>query len=117
MNRDEHALLGAATGILVDVWITQRRSAPPSAGRLVLSAIGGSFAGILPDYLEPAYDPNHRRFFHSITFQILCVAGVAGAWSRASRSDEPRIILTSLVYAYLSHLLADALTPKGLPRI
>jgi len=52
-----------------------------------LSGVAGAF---LPDIIEPATSPNHRSFFHSLTFM-----GVAGplVWSRAwhIRDEQVRI--------------------------
>ena len=74
----------------------------------------------LPDMLEPATHPNHRQFFHSVTF-----AGMLGVathkvycWKPDNPADETvRFFLLVCASAYFIHLLLDAGTPKSLPLI
>jgi len=77
------------------------------------AAIGGA-CGALPDIIEPADNPNHRALFHS-----LACAGVLtyGAFSKhtANLRPEDRHTLRIAALSYLSHLLLDSETPKGLP--
>lgn len=72
----------------------------------------------VPDLLEPASHPGHRRFFHSFTFAGLL--GYAGyrvyKWETDGEFEAiVRFALLAGIGAYLIHLLMDARTPKGLP--
>jgi membrane-bound metal-dependent hydrolase YbcI (DUF457 family) len=74
----------------------------------------------LPDWLEPAANPNHRRFFHSVTF----AAAVAYAMGRAYKWETQdswerlaRVAVLAAGAAYLTHLVRDAFTAKSLPLI
>lgn len=89
-------------------------------GKVAAGAFVGYSAGSLPDWIEPALHPNHRKFFHSLFF-----AGVVGAGAYQVYKWEPadfwqsilRVAGLSICGAYLVHLAMDASTPKGLPFI
>lgn len=76
--------------------------------------------GSLPDMLEPAFHPNHRGFFHSVTF----LAGVGYGGYRLYKW-EPEDDFGKLLRwmgmvtcgAIGVHLLMDATTRKSLPLI
>ena len=85
----------------------------PSFGRIFRSALLGGLGGALPDRLEPADTPNHRKFFHSLVVGF----GVAEATRRVLRMPPSnlRSDLLALLSGYGSHLVADAFTPRSLP--
>lgn len=80
---------------------------------LALAGLGGT-VGLLADCAEPATSPNHRAFFHGLTFGG-CVAYAAFGKHTKNLSDEDRLACAMTALAYLSHLALDATTPKGLP--
>lgn len=41
------------------------------SGRTIAVCGGGALCGTLPDLVEPAINPNHRRFFHSVAFAVI----------------------------------------------
>lgn len=89
-NRKQHAVLGAAagvTGYALYSWIKQEEMSLPE---LIGFALSGTVGAFLPDIVEPATNPNHRSFFHSVSF-----IGVAGptAWSSAWRVRDGQIRL------------------------
>ena len=126
-NAKQHAIIGAAVagGLclateLLTAYLTKDESDPRSILQRVswgnvaaFAAVGGAIA-LLPDILEPAVSPHHRQFFHSLAMIGLTGYGILGEhtkqWSPRSRNDA-----TICAAAYLSHLMADGLTPKGLP--
>ena len=77
-----------------------------------LAVSAGILGGVLPDLLEPATNPNHRAFFHS----LLTLAGLA-LLVAAVRDwpEEFNAVFKSFVAGYFSHGLLDLTTPKGLP--
>jgi membrane-bound metal-dependent hydrolase YbcI (DUF457 family) len=116
-NGKTHMLVGAGVGIAVALVDKKKALATHNffTGSLV-----GAFAGKLPDVIEPALNPNHRQFFHSLTF----LAAVSAAWVKAYKwtpdSNLEKIIRCILLIggaSYMSHLVCDATTPKGLPVI
>jgi membrane-bound metal-dependent hydrolase YbcI (DUF457 family) len=91
-----------------------------SLADLFVACGSGVIGGKLPDKLEPALHPNHRKFFHSLLF----AAGVGYAgykvykWGPETDWQKVlRIVLLAVAAGYLSHLLLDSLTPKSLPVI
>jgi membrane-bound metal-dependent hydrolase YbcI (DUF457 family) len=85
---------------------------------LIIAAAIGFVGGLLPDLLEPASNPNHRKFAHSILVAIGLFVVIGLIWrSSESISDEQRLALGSMVVAYLSHLMMDSTTPKCIPLI
>jgi membrane-bound metal-dependent hydrolase YbcI (DUF457 family) len=74
----------------------------------------------LPDILEPALHPNHRRFFHSIAFALAVAYGMRRAYKWEANDAWERFARGVLLVggaAYLAHLARDALTAKSLPLI
>lgn len=83
-----------------------------------------------PDKLEPALNPNHRAFYHSILFGMM-VGGLGYLALQDLRETRnvriaagiKKITLRELIdifwvgasASYLIHLLADGFTPTGLP--
>ena len=76
----------------------------------------GAACGALADELEPAKSPNHRRFFHSFCFGGLVVYGAFGKHSQ-KWSQDVRDAVGAGAFSYISHLVVDSGTPKGLPAI
>lgn len=89
-NRKQHAILGATAGVsgyALYSWIKQEEMSLPE---LVGFALSGTIGAFLPDILEPATSPNHRSFFHSVSF-----VGMAGPpmWSSVWRIRDEQIHL------------------------
>lgn len=89
-------------------------------GKPILDASIAALATNLPDLLEPAIHPHHRQFFHSLACGgLVAYAGIKlyewnpeGEWQKGLR----QLLLIGSA-GYLIHLLADSLTPRGLPLI
>ena len=74
--------------------------------------------GTLPDILEPALHPNHRRFFHSVGFAGLLGYGMYKLYKWETDDEFERFLKGLALVAggsYLVHLAMDASTPKSLP--
>ncbi len=72
----------------------------------------------LPDILEPAVNPHHRQFFHSLAFGGLLIAGGKALYDWQPETDEGRFWRKAGLIglgAYLCHLALDATTPRSLP--
>jgi membrane-bound metal-dependent hydrolase YbcI (DUF457 family) len=114
-------ILGGATGATVNfafqiVRMTNNQDTQFDWGELLLCAAVGGVAGLIPDILELADTPNHRGFFHSITAAALVAYLITGEHT-GKWSDAALAILTAAGGAYLSHLAADATTPKSIDLI
>ena len=115
MNRNNHKIAGALAGAGVHLAHKSRTGQQPTFFGTLFAALAGSIGGTIPDDLEPPDNPNHRGPCHSVS------AGIAllRQWQRLSESGNipPHVkdILESTYAGYMSHLLLDATTPKGLP--
>lgn len=76
----------------------------------------GYFVGSLPDWIEPATNPNHRKIFHSLTAAV-GVGYVAFGEHTKNWTDEARKPVQATALAYISHLAADFTTAKSIPFI
>lgn len=118
MNGKQHALIGAATcGAFCVAKYLSRKSENeaeefPCAEFFGHAAIG-FLLGSLPDLLEPATSPWHRKFFHSVTAGGLVTWGAFGEHSEEWDPDTKTAVQASAI-AYLSHLAADSTTPRSI---
>jgi len=85
-------------------------------------AIGAAAACMpsLPDILEPAVNPNHRKFFHSATFAVGLGYLMHRAYKWEAEGEWERLARVLMLIgggAYLAHLARDAFTAKSLPLI
>lgn len=84
---------------------------------LCLYSVGGAVAGVLPDVLEPATNPNHRSLFHSFTTFSMIIKGNSSIWNESNQTltKDRKVVISILSAAYCSHLITDSFTTKGLP--
>ena len=79
----------------------------------------GALLGKLPDVIEPALNnPHHRQFFHSWVFFGGLSYGVKTLWDMTPQTEMGRLARAAALIAggaYISHLVADAVTPRSLP--
>jgi len=116
-GRNAHAMIGAGVGVGVLVIYKLVKDQKPSFGEFIAAAIGGAAFGLLPDLLEPATDPNHRQFFHSYAAAGLISWANLKVWQNPILLEKDKLHFTLASAGYLSHLLADSGTPKGVPII
>jgi LexA-binding, inner membrane-associated putative hydrolase len=118
-NFNIHAVAGGTTGVVLNVtkqWtqmaILRERSF--DWGEMLAWGAVGVLAASLPDILEPANSPRHRKFLHSLVLGGLILFGIFGKPSRRLREDLRELIVLAGL-GYLSHLALDIVTPAGLP--
>ena len=114
-NAKTHALIAGIAGVGTYALYCRRNRREVRFWGAVGSGLLSAFGGLVPDLIEPAVDPNHRRFFHSVVTGADLACGAVKAQGDQSFSDTLELVTVLLVVGYISHLLADALTPKGLP--
>jgi membrane-bound metal-dependent hydrolase YbcI (DUF457 family) len=83
-------------------------------GKTFLGTALGSFAGILPDLLEPADNPHHRKLFHSKSAGVLLVSSGLNL-NNTKFSLDKKQLLACIFAGYLSRLYKDSQTDMGLP--
>jgi membrane-bound metal-dependent hydrolase YbcI (DUF457 family) len=117
-NSKVHMVIGAVTGMAVNVMLqTGRIALSPSTkfdwGEILVCTAAASAAALLPDVLEPADSPNHRAIFHSVAIGILVAYVMTGKHTR-SWPPITTLLASAAGIGYLSHLAADAFTPKSI---
>jgi inner membrane protein len=71
----------------------------------------------IPDWLEPAVNPHHRQFFHSITFAAMIGGGMYKLSQWETQTEGEKLLKFCLMVAgsaYLAHLAMDACTKRSL---
>lgn len=121
MNGPAHKAIGAAACVAAFAVIDKQPSQQSAAHHPILVALLGAWGGSLPDKLEPAsIGPHHRKFFHSLVSLGAVGYGVYQAYKWEPQTEWEkllRVVLIAVGLGYLSHLIADFTTPKGLPII
>lgn len=112
-----HLVVGAITGLSIALIDNEKHGLIHNP---VVAPALGAFFGKLPDVIEPAFHPNHRQFFHStLTFSAIGL-GTYKAYQWEAETGFEKILRGVMLIAgcsYLSHLVCDSTTPKGLPLI
>lgn len=83
-----------------------------------VNAALAAMATNLPDLIEPATNPHHRQFFHSMLFGSLVASAGVKLYQWQPEEEWENILRQVMLVgcgAYVIHLLADSLTPRGLP--
>ena len=117
-NATTHFIIGAAAGATVNAVMQFGRMAYEPLlkfnwGEFLICTGAAGTAALLPDILEPADSPNHRAFFHSLAMAVIVSYFITG-----KHTGKWPIAISLLVgmagIGYLSHIIADATTPKSI---
>ena len=117
-NFQGHLIGGVVTGGSIDIIRKLKDNKPLEPQEIVILSAEqclGAAGGILPDRLEPAIHPRHRKFFHSILFLGFIAAGLVLLWKNDRIAEWIKWLLTALAMAIIIHLVIDGFTPAGLP--
>jgi len=120
-NAKQHLITGLAVGAVVNAaiqWLdrVEDPGKPFDWGELFVCSLAAGAAALLPDILEPADSPNHRKFFHSLTAAGLVAHAVSGKHTHDYAEPTCRI-LAVLGAGYLSHIALDCTTPAAVDLI
>jgi membrane-bound metal-dependent hydrolase YbcI (DUF457 family) len=119
MNSSEHIWIGIIAFIIYAYFLGNIVS---SINNPWIWGVGAVVIGsIIPDIIEPASSFRHRGLFHSVRalFVMIILFGSTTliALTIAFFSEFSAFYLASCFFlGYMFHLLADAITPMGLPR-
>jgi membrane-bound metal-dependent hydrolase YbcI (DUF457 family) len=114
----QHLLINAVVLTVAEIYTqTQELKKNPEGtfnfGRLLLHVGAGTFAGALPDLIEPSKgQPNHRGFFHSASAAILVWWLVSGKHTHGFSAEVKRLLM-AMGLGYSCHLGADFLFSKA----
>lgn len=118
MNAAAHRITAGAAIFLVMAHqeeVVGENTAWPLAG-----GVAASVLTCLPDRIEPAINPNHRQFFHSLMFAVglgYCFLKIRQLEPESKEGAIIRKIALVGIAAYLVHLALDATTAKSLPLV
>ncbi|HAV92818.1 TPA: hypothetical protein DCW38_06525 [candidate division WOR-3 bacterium] len=122
MDEKTHFKIGAIIGITAStVYLIKQVSHKErldlgDLGTVELLMTGYAVASMLPDIIEPALNPMHRQFFHSVSCLIL-IGLMLYKINDSTLESKSKELLSSLFVGYISHLIADLTTPAGLPLV
>jgi membrane-bound metal-dependent hydrolase YbcI (DUF457 family) len=118
MNRRGHLIIGGIAFLFYQTFINSLNTTVhyPWIFGIFVAVIGS----ILPDKLEPAYTRYHRGICHSHgALSLMTIFFIVSALVVLFSPAFPNLILVYLAscffLGYLFHLLADSVTPAGLP--
>lgn len=109
-NKDKHLPSSALCSGLASLFF-QLKNDDFSFLRLCASTAIGATAGMAPDAIEPATDPNHRKFFHSKLALLLDYLGALTA-TQVELDDYVKEFILAFTVGYGIHLLLDAGTSE-----
>jgi inner membrane protein len=118
MNGPSHRT-ATALSLAAGGFASGRTTEERQAGAL-LGGTGGYIFACLPDWIEPATNPNHRQFFHSVAFGVVLGIGLYKLYKwEPETAIEEVVRVTALVAgaAYFVHLFLDSTTPRSLPLV
>jgi len=116
-NSVDHVTCGACVGAAAYLTFCRMFQRNPTWLGLVGCTVAGSALALGPDLLEPASDPNHRRFFHSLAMLAVLAIGDYKLMTNLTVGDEEKLGLLAASAGYASHLLMDGLSPRSLPAV
>lgn len=111
-----HSAVGCFVGL--STALLDQKSSGEFFQNLILATSTSTVFSKLPDILEPASNPHHRQFFHSLVVLSALGVGVKRIydWETEGKFEAfLRVVLLSAGAGYISHLLLDFTTPRSLP--
>jgi membrane-bound metal-dependent hydrolase YbcI (DUF457 family) len=99
----------------IAIYIIDRTYLDLSMAAMALGVAEAIIVSALPDKAEPGRSSDHRGGFHSWRVLVACLA-ICGLGLYLMPVDLMRYhAIFFLPWGYATHLMADALTPAGLP--
>ena len=116
-NFREHLGLSAVVSAGMYFGMCRYYGRRPALGELLVCEGIGIAAGAAPDIFEPATDPHHRGFGHSVALGTALTKVAITNCNRENGSWQEflKIAVAVASVSYVVHLIADGFTPNGLP--
>jgi len=119
-NASAHRI-GAALGVGgISLAYELQRGEQANLGHPLAATALATLTASLPDILEPATNPHHRQFFHSVAIAAALGYGIYRLYNWQPQEDWKKVAKFSALAiggAYLIHLAMDASTPRSLPLV
>jgi inner membrane protein len=117
-NASQHAVIGGMAGGSTYVAMCSYYKRQARLDELLICIGVGVATAAVPDLLEPALHPHHRQIAHSFTTGgVLAKLATEKCFTNCEWDQLQKIVLAAAIAGYLSHLVADACTPRCLPII
>ncbi len=118
MRKQAHLLIGAVAFLAYTYPLYFLVGIPANA--MLMGFISALFGSVMPDVLEPARTWSHRGFGHSrramrFAASVFAFTAMLGLFQYFDPSLALSYIISGFFLGYALHLLADALTPAGIP--
>lgn len=116
-NAKEHLLISGVASAGAYLLLCHYLGRKPDWGEFLVCETVGLLTGVAPDVVEPAINPNHRGFGHSVALGAGLTKFALAVCSRenADLADFGKIVMAVATVSYGCHLIADGFTPSGLP--
>jgi membrane-bound metal-dependent hydrolase YbcI (DUF457 family) len=114
-NAKEHMVFAAGVGLVGYAVHCAYFRLEFNIGEALLATGTCVLGSLIPDGLEPAVSPCHRAVAHSLGAGALGVRTMAEAWKQTQNPNKLDFFFGFLALGYVSHLILDARTAKGLP--
>jgi inner membrane protein len=118
-NLKQHFAISTVTSAVTYFAMCKYLAREPDFGELLICEAAGMVTGAAPDILEPAVNPHHRAFGHSLALGtgLTKYAQLKCGRENTDWKQFQKILVAVVIVAYLAHLVADAFTPRGIPML
>lgn len=119
-NKNIHGEVGLLCGCLSGIYDTESNESETynNLKKYLVNVSMGSFGGyvgaLLPDIMEPAYGPYHRKRMHSVKTGLIIFGFILAVNLVIPKNNMFRTLFDSVSVGYISHLLLDSRTKMGL---
>jgi membrane-bound metal-dependent hydrolase YbcI (DUF457 family) len=118
MRRSTHLFFGAVAFLAYTYPLYLLLNLPSNT--MLLGFFAALFGSVMPDVLEPATSRSHRRLGHSRramkgAAELFAVTAILGLFQFLNPSLSLSYLISGFFLGYTVHLLADSITPAGLP--
>jgi membrane-bound metal-dependent hydrolase YbcI (DUF457 family) len=119
MRRSIHLFVGALAFIAYTYPVFILLKIPSDT--MLMGFFAALFGSVMPDVLEPARTWSHRGLGHSrramkISLWLFSFTAVLGLFRIFDPGLSLSYVISGFFLGYAVHLLADSITPAGLPR-
>lgn len=110
-----HSTVGIIVGIITLSMLGGQNDLVSGPVPALVAVTFSTVGAILPDMLEPATNPHHRSFFHSVI--VLIITSLLSYHLLNGMDSANMFMIGFLGAGYVSHLALDFTTPESLPLI
>jgi membrane-bound metal-dependent hydrolase YbcI (DUF457 family) len=118
MRRQAHLVIGAIAFFVYTYPVYLLLKFPTNT--MLMGLFAALFGSVMPDVLEPPRSWTHRGLGHSrralkVSAEIFGISAILGLFSFFNPDLSLSYVVSGFFLGYAVHLLADSLTPAGLP--